>query len=82
MEDYRLGLRPLQSKLGLALLNRSCANGTHGNEEGKIRSRDRKIAKGSHDSRNKNELITGRRIPIDIYDRDNEMNGEVNGKIL
>ena len=29
------------------------------------------------DSRRKKEFITGCYIPIDIYDRDNEMRGEV-----
>ena len=30
--------------------------------------RDRKMVKDPHDSRRKNELITGRHIPIDIYE--------------
>ena len=40
------------------------------------------MAKDPRDSRKKNELIIGRRIPIDIYDRDNEMKGKVYEKIL
>ena len=40
------------------------------------------MVKDPRDSRKKNELITSCRIPIDIYDRDNEMRGEVNGKVL
>ena len=40
------------------------------------------MAKDPCDNRRKNELNTGRRIPIDIYDRDNEMKGKVYGNIL
>ena len=35
-----------------------------------------------HDSRRKNELITGRRILIDIYKGEYKMKRKVNGKIL
>ena len=54
----------------------------HDSVEGRIRNRDKKMVKDPHDSQRKNELITSRCIYIDIYDRDNEMSGEVNGKIL
>ena len=40
------------------------------------------MAKDPCDSRRKNELITGRRILIYIKDRDDEVEGEVDGKIL
>ena len=72
----------LRSKLGLAPPNRSCVDGTHNGVIRRIRNRDRKMAKDSCDSRREDELIMGRRIPINIYDRSNEMRGEVNGKIL
>ena len=40
------------------------------------------MAKELRDSRRKNELITGRRIPIDIYKGEYEVRREVNRKIL
>ena len=40
------------------------------------------MAKDLHDSRRNNELITGRRIPIDIYKGQNEVKKEVNRDIL
>ena len=40
------------------------------------------MAKGPHDSQRKDELITGRRILIDIKDRSDKVKGEVNRKIL
>ena len=77
-------LRPwlLRKKLGLAPPNRSCTDSTYNGEVGRIRNRDRKMAKNSHDSRRKNELIMGRRILININDGSDEVNGEVNRKIL
>ena len=54
----------------------------HDSVERRIRNRDKKMVKDLHDSQRKNKLITGRCIHIDIYNRDNEMSGEVNGKIL
>ena len=77
-----LGPWPFRSKLGLALPSKSYTDGTHDSIERRIRSKDRKMVKDPHDSRRKNELITGRHIPIDIYDRDNEMSGEVNREVL
>ena len=53
---WRIGylyLRPLQSKLGLTLPNRSCTDGTHEGVIGRIRNRDRKMAKDPHDSQRK-----------------------------
>ena len=77
-------LRPwsLQSKLGLTPPNRSYTNGTYNSEVRRIRNRDIKMAKTPHDSRRKNELITGRCILIDINEGSNKVNGEVYIKIL
>ena len=53
---WRIGclhLRPLQSKLGLTLPNRSCADGTHEGVIGRIKNRDRKMAKDLYDSQRK-----------------------------
>ena len=67
---------PLRSKLGLALPNRSCVDGTHNGEVGRIRNRDRKMAKDPRDSRRKDELIIGRHILININDGSDEVNGK------
>ena len=40
------------------------------------------MAENPHDSRRKNELITGRHIPIDIYKGEYKVKGKVNGKSL
>ena len=72
-----LGLWLLQLKLGLAPPNRSCTNDTHDRVERRIKNRDRRIGQDPHDSQRKNKLITGRRILIDTYDKDNEMGREV-----
>ena len=69
-------------KLGLALPNRSYADGNHNGAIRRIKIRDRKMAKDLHDSRRKDELITGRYILININDKGDEMRGEVNSKIL
>ena len=79
---HHLGLWPLRTKLGLALLNKHCANGTHDSVERRIRNWDRKMMKHPCDSRRKNELIMGCHISIDIYDRDNEMRREVYKEVL
>ena len=49
---------------------------------GRIRNRDRKMAKNSHDSRRKNELITSRRMLININNGSDEVSREVNSKII
>ena len=49
---------PLQLKLGLALSNRWCVNGTHDDKERSIRDRDRKMTNDLRDSRREKELIT------------------------
>ena len=40
------------------------------------------MVKDSRDSRRKNELIMGRRIPIDIYEGQNEVKGKINSESL
>ena len=77
-------LRPwlLRSKLGLTSSNRHHADGTHDSVERRIMNRDRKMANDLRDSRRKNEIITGRRIPINIYDRKNEMRRKVYREVL
>ena len=54
-------------KLSITSSNGSSVNGTHDKERIKCRKGGRKMAKDPYDSRRKNELITGRHIPIDIY---------------
>ena len=58
-------------------LNEIGVDGTHGGEVGKIRNGDGKMVKDPHDSRRKDELITGHCILIDIKDRSDEVRGEV-----
>ena len=48
-------------------LNGSGVNSTHEREVGRLRIGDKKMAKESHDSQRKDELITGCRILINIY---------------
>ena len=40
------------------------------------------MVKNPHDSRRENELITGCRISIDIYEGEYEVRGKINGKSL
>ena len=61
----RLGLP--RSKLCCAPSNGNSIYGTHHGKMRRLRIGDGKMAKDLHDSRKKNELITGRHIPIDIY---------------
>ena len=68
--------------MGLALSNRSCVDGTYDRIERRIRNRDRRMRQDPCDSQRKNESIMGRHIPIDIYDRDNEMRREVYREVL
>ena len=53
---------------------------THDREMRGRRIRDRKMAKDPHDSRRKNELVTGRHILIDIYEGYGEVRGKINRK--
>ena len=84
-EGWRIRLLrswPLRSKLGLTSPNRSCTDGTYNGEVGRIRNRDRKMAKNSHDSQRKYELITSRRMLININNGSDEVSREVNSKII
>ena len=65
--SHRLNSWLLQSKLSLTLSNGSSVDGTHDKEVIKHGIGDRKMANDLRDSRRKNKLITGHRIPIDIY---------------
>ena len=47
--------------------NGSGINGTYKRKVGRLRIRDRKVAKEPHDSRRKDELIMSRHVLIDIY---------------
>ena len=40
------------------------------------------MVKNPCDSRRKNELITGRRIPIDIYNEEYKVRRKINGKSI
>jgi len=75
--SHRLGLWPLQSKLGLTPSNSRRANGTHHEEVRKVKIEDRHVAKNLHDSKMENKLITGHRIPTDIYKGEYEVRGKV-----
>ena len=69
-------------KLGLTPSNRRRANGTHNGEERRLEIRDRKMTNDPCDSRREDELIIGRRISIDINERDNEMRRKVYSEVL
>ena len=77
-----LGPWPLRSKLGLAPLNKRRTDGTHDGEVRRLGIRSRKVANDPCDSKRKDKLITGRRILIDIYKRENEMRRKVYSKVL
>ena len=67
---------------GLTPSNNSSVYGTHSTDGCKLRLGDRKIVENLRDSRRKNELITGRRIPIDIYKGENEVRGKIYSESL
>ena len=71
-----------QPKLRLTTFYGSGVYGTHEGEGVGRGNRDGKMAYNIRDSRRKDELITGCRILKNIYQRQNEMGGEVNGKML
>ena len=48
----------------------------------RIKDRDRKMFNDLHDSRRENELITGRRISLDINERENEVRRKVYNEVL
>ena len=78
----RLGPWLLRSKLGLALLNRRRANGTHYSEVRRLRIRDRKMAYDLRDSRRENKLIIGCRVLINIDEGENEVRRKVYNEVL
>ena len=71
-----------RSKLCCASSNSSYIDGTHECEVGRLGIGDKEMVKEPRDSRRKNELIMGRRIPIDIYKGEYEVRRKVNRKIL
>ena len=72
----------LWSELCLAPLNGSNVYGTDYIKMRRNGKGNGKMAKNLCDSRRKNELITGRRIPINIYEREDEVRRKVNRDIL
>ena len=71
--NRRPGLCPPQSKFHLALFNSSSVYSTHDRKVVWLSIEERKVANDLHDSRRKNELIIGCRIPIDMCSkRDNK----------
>ena len=71
-----------QSKLGLALPNKTSVDGTHGGEVRRIQNRNGEVLEDTRDSRRKDELITCNRILIHIKDRCDEMRREVNREVF
>ena len=67
--SYRLCLGPPWSELHLTLSNGSSVYSTHDRKMRKKGKRNGKMAKNPRDSWRKNELITGHRILVDIYER-------------
>ena len=82
LRSHRLGSWLLRSKLGLAPSNSCCVYGTHDREMWRLRIGDRHMAKNPHDSWREYELITGRRILIDIYKREYKVREKIYGKPL
>ena len=58
------------------------ADGTYDGEVRRLGIRDRGVANDPCDSRRKDKLITGRRISINIHERENEMREKVYSKVL
>ena len=81
-KTHRLHTWLLRSKLGLAPSNRIGVDGTHSGEVRRIRNKDRKVVKDPRNSWRKDELITSRRILINIKDKSDEVRGEVYRKIF
>ena len=67
----------VQSKLSLTPPNKTGVDDTRGGVVRRNRNGNGKVAKDPRDNRRKDELITGRRIMIDIEDRSDEVRGEV-----
>ena len=77
-----VSVRLLRLKLGRALSNGYHTDGTHDGEVGRLGIRDKGVANDPHDSQRKDKLITSYYIFIDIYEREYEMKGKVNSKVL
>ena len=58
------------------------ASGTHDGEMRRLKIRNRGVANDPRDSKRKDKLITGRRVSIDIEERENEVRRALYGKIL
>ena len=71
-----------RSEVCLTLSNGSSVYGTHHGKMRRDRKGDRKMVKYLHDSQKKNKLITGRCIPIDIYEGSNKVRRKVDRDIL
>ena len=80
--SHRFSSWPLRSKLGLAPSNGSSIYGIHSRKVCRLKIGDRKNAENPRNSRRKNKLITGCRIPIDIYKGENEVRGKIYSKSL
>ena len=80
--SHRLDPWPLQSKLGLAPLNKRHADGTHDGEVRRLGIRNKRMTNDPRDSRRENQLITSHHISIDIYERENEVRRKVYSKVL
>ena len=78
----RLCLGLPRSQLCYAPWNSSCSYGTHIREVGRHRIEDGKMTKESRDNGRKNELITSRRVLINIYKREYKVWSKVNKEIL
>ena len=72
----------LQSKLGLALPNRTDTDGTHDGEKRKERNRNGEVLKDLRDSQRKDDLITGSGILIHTNNRCDEVRGTGNRNIF
>ena len=77
-----LHLWPLRSELGLTLLNKIGADGTHNGEVSRIKNGDGEVVKDPRDGWRKDALITGHHILIHIKDRCDEVRKEVNREVL
>ena len=82
MRSCYLCLWLFRLKLGLTPSDSSSVYGTHDRKMRRLGIRDRKMVKNPCDSRRKNELITGRRIPIDIYNEEYKVRRKINGKSI
>ena len=69
-------------KLCLTPFNGNGVNGTHHVKVVENGKGNKKMAHDPLDSRREDELLTGHCIPIDIYDRKNEMRGKIYNEML